>query len=129
MKSLLLIFFSILSICCAACDKADLDSRPAAQEELRQLHSAILALAEKTPCIDPAQWAFTALGSKACGGPASYIAYPKNDDIQHFLYLVEQFTEAQQTFNKKYGTISDCMFVIPPLAIRCENDRPILIGP
>lgn len=129
MKSLLLIFFSILAISYAACDKAELNTRPAAEEELRQLHTAIQALTNKTPCTDPAQWAFTALGSKACGGPASYIAYPKNSETQHFLNLVERFTEAQLAFNKKYGTISDCMLVMPPSGIRCENNRPAFINP
>ncbi len=129
MKSLLLFFSSILVLLCAACDKAELNTRPAAEEELRHLHEEILTLANSLPCTDPTQWAFTALGSKACGGPASYIAYPENSNSQSFLSLVEQYTEAQQAFNKKYGVISDCMFIMPPKGIRCENNRPVFTNP
>lgn len=129
MKSMLLFFSSILVTLCTACDKAELNTRPADEKELRQLHEEILSFANSSDCTDPGQWAFTALGSKACGGPTSYIAYPKNSNSQHFLSLVERYTEAQQAFNKKYGLISDCMFIMPPKGIRCENNRPVFINP
>lgn len=129
MKPILLFFSSIVLGLSTACDKTELHTRLAAEEELRQLHSEITALANSVPCTDPSQWAITPLGSKACGGPVSYIAYPEGSLSQNFLSLVEHYTEAQRAFNKKYGLISDCMYVMSPSGIRCENNRAVFITP
>ncbi len=78
-------------------------------------------------CSDPEDWTFAAIGSKPCGGPSSYIAYPKKDEDQ-ILLKIQQFTALQSAFNKKYRLMSDCMMVQPPAGIKCEEGKAVLIS-
>ena len=100
------------------------------QQEDQQALSALIkevdAIIAKEPCTDPAEWKFTAIGSKPCGGPSSYIAYPvKLED--EILPRIERFTAMQSAFNKKYNLMSDCAVVLPPSEIRCENGKAVLV--
>ena len=97
------------------------------QRLMKSLIQEIDSLIGAEPCTDIANWKFTAIGSKACGGPSSYIAYPVQleDEI---LPKVTQFTSMQSTFNTKYGMMSDCTIVLPPAEITCENGKAVLIA-
>lgn len=97
------------------------------QRQMKNLIQEIDSLIGAEPCTDVANWKFTAIGAKACGGPSSYIAYPVQleDEI---LPKVTQFTSMQSTFNTKYGMMSDCAIVLPPAEITCENGKAVLIG-
>ncbi len=78
-------------------------------------------------CTGPAQWSFTALGSKACGGPKTYIAYPHSIDTVAFLQLVKKYNEAEHAFNEKHNIISDCMAILPPAEVSCVDGKPVLV--
>ena len=97
------------------------------QLRMKGLIQEIDSLINEEPCTDVANWKFTAIGAKACGGPSSYIAYPVQleDEI---LPKVTQFTSMQSAFNTKYGLMSDCAIVLPPAEIICENGKAVLIG-
>ena len=97
------------------------------QRQMKSLIQEIDSLIGAEPCTDVANWKFTAIGAKACGGPSSYIAYPVQleDEI---LPKVTQFTSMQSTFNTKYGMMSDCAIVLPPAEITCQNGKAVLIG-
>ncbi len=97
------------------------------QEELSTLIKEIEATIAKETCSDPTDWKFTAIGSKPCGGPSSYIAYPIEIEDE-ILKKVSSFTSKQSSFNLKYGLMSDCAMVLPPAEIRCENGKAILIA-
>ncbi|KEY18744.1 hypothetical protein [Kaistella antarctica] len=97
------------------------------QLQMKKLIKEIDSIVATESCTDPADWKFTAIGSKACGGPSSYIAYPLKLEDQ-VLPKVTQFTSMQSAFNTKYGLVSDCALVMPPLEIKCENGKPVLIG-
>lgn len=97
------------------------------QLRMKSLIQEIDSLIGAEPCTDIANWKFTAIGARACGGPSSYIAYPVQleDEI---LPKVTQFTSMQSTFNTKYGMMSDCAIILPPAEIACENGKAVLIG-
>ena len=97
------------------------------QLRMKSLIKEIDSLINAEPCTDVSNWKFTVIGSKACGGPSSYLAYPHHleDEI---LPKVIQFTSMQSTFNTKYGLMSDCAIVLPPAEIICENGKAVLIG-
>lgn len=97
------------------------------REQLSAMIKQIDSLTQSEICADPADWAFTAIGSKPCGGPSSYIAYPKKLATE-ILPKVERFTTMQTAFNKKYQMISDCAIVMPPAGIKCEEGKAILMG-
>ncbi|MGA9211275.1 hypothetical protein [Kaistella sp.] len=97
------------------------------QVQMKNLIKEIDALINTETCSDPTDWKFTAIGSKSCGGPSSYIAYPIKLE-EEILPKVTQFTSMQTAFNTKYKIMSDCMVVLPPSEIKCENGKAVLIG-
>lgn len=101
-------------------------SQQTEREQLATLIKEIESLAQSVPCTDASEWKYTAIGAKPCGGPSSYIAYPIKLETE-ILQKVQVFTEKQSAFNTKYGLISDCMLVLPPSGIRCEDNKAILI--
>ena len=97
------------------------------QQQMKSLIKEIDALISTETCSNPAEWKFVAIGSKACGGPSSYIAYPLKLEAE-ICPKVPQFTSMQSAFNTKYKLMSDCAMVMPPVEIRCENGKAVLIG-
>lgn len=87
------------------------------------------SMVNSTLCTNPAEWTFTAIGSKACGGPTGYIAYSLKINVPEFLKKVENYTNAQNEYNKKWGIISTCEIMNPPSGVDCVNGKPTLIYP
>lgn len=143
MKHLLIIAISVLTLASCSSKKGVLDeetlpkdisekphdhlSQENDQLEMKNLIKEIDSIIANENCSDPAEWKFTAIGSKACGGPSSYIAYPIKLEAE-ILPKVTQFTSMQSAFNTKYGLMSDCAMVLPPVEIKCENGKAVLIG-
>lgn len=139
MKNLALILISLLILSCKSSSiaPADLprditlkpDNTISQSEDAHALKSKITQIEKliaATPCNDPESWEFSPIGAKACGGPSSYIAYPKNA-ADKILPLIEEFTTMQRAYNKTYNIMSDCMLVPPPSAIQCENGKAVLM--
>ena len=95
-------------------------------EEIEQLEQEILALSESVSCTNSSEWKFTAMGSKACGGPTRYIAFHQSLESK-FMDLVNQYTKLQAEYNQKNNVFSDCMFVSPPKSVTCEAGKAILV--
>jgi len=106
------------------------DDQELTQEEEVQNLSELLAeielLATSEACTGDSDVSFTAIGNKACGGPAGYIAYSLKIDTDSFLEQVEEYTEQQLAFNMKWGVISDCAVENPPSEVSCMNGVPRL---
>lgn len=94
---------------------------------LQNLWKEIQAEISKVPCTDAAGWRIAPIGSKPCGGPAAYIAYPKKDE-EKFSSMIARYTELSTAYNKKHELISDCAMVEPPSGVRCENGKAVLTG-
>lgn len=93
---------------------------------LELLEEEIIALSESVSCTNSNEWKFTAMGSKACGGPTRYIAYHQSVE-RKFLELVDQYTFRQQEYNRRNNVFSDCMLVASPRSVSCEGGKPILV--
>ncbi|MDP9957328.1 hypothetical protein J2X97_002997 [Epilithonimonas hungarica] len=93
--------------------------------EMENLKSEILAMAKSEKCTNPADWKTIGLGAKACGGPVSYIAYSNKIDEVKFLEKVNLYNQRAADYNKKYNLVSDCMLVMQPENIVCENEKPV----
>ena len=90
-------------------------------EELR-------ALVGDASCNDASQCRTVAWGSKACGGPQSYIAYSTlRTDTAKLEALAKRHAEAQARDNEASGRVSNCMLVTDPgaqcVAGRCEINK------
>lgn len=142
MKNVLFIAVAILSLnaCQSKKSLGDVDTLPKdialkpdnliLQQEEKQAMSALIteidAQITTVTCDDAAEWEFTAIGAKPCGGPSSYIAYPKKL-AGEILPKVAELTAKQMAFNKKYGMMSDCEFVPEPTGIECREGKAVLI--
>ncbi len=125
----LLLFAPVLVISLFSSCNNDDDSDNLTQEEelanLNALFVAIQDMASSVPCTDAADWAHTAYGDKACGGPVGYIAYPTSINTTLFLEKVAEHRSAQEAFNEKWEVASDCSLPGEPTAIRCEDGAPV----
>ncbi len=94
---------------------------------LQQLITAINEYAGASTCSSSDQWGITPIGIKACGGPAGYIAYNKNIDVNCFLEKVNHYTKQSNKYNRKHGIFSDCSLPTEPKAVKCENGKPVFV--
>ena len=94
--------------------------------QLQDIRSSIDSIVSGKICDDASAWRSTPLGSKPCGGPVEYIAYPKESESA-VLKLVTRYTTLNARYNRQNKLRSDCIMVTPPLEIRCENGKPVLV--
>jgi|TARA_B110000879_G_C11177837_1_gene516963 hypothetical protein len=125
MKKLNFIGIALLIGICFSCNNDDALTQEQQAQNLDQMFSEIEILATSENCDDSAEWTFTSYGSKACGGPLGFIAYPINIGTELFLKKIEEYTTAQQEFNQKWGIVSDCSVPSQPSEIICENGSPV----
>ena len=95
--------------------------------DLEQQLSEIIALAGSVPCEDSAQWSFTAYGSKACGGPQGYLAYPLTIDVDRFLALVERHRQTENQYNIDFDITSTCDLPAEPTGVDCVDQSAVLV--
>lgn len=96
------------------------------RRELNALKKEIEEEANKENCTNPKDWEYTAMGSKPCGGPHLYVAYPKKIKTS-ILPKIEMYTDKEREFNKKYNIQSDCMLLNEPIGIKCKAGKAELI--
>ena len=106
--------------------KKELSEQEVEYRSLMDLFNEIQELSSSVSCSDATNWLFTAYGAKACGGSQGYIAYSSEIDTNNFLNKIEIYTEAEKTFNVKWGIISDCSIGSVPVSVECENGIPTL---
>lgn len=105
---------------------ADESSQKYDEAQLDKLKASIESSVSKEKCTDAAEWAFSPLGTKACGGPVSYIAYPKKNEAA-ILPKIEDYAAKMSEFNKKYSINSDCMMAPEPIGVKCQSEKAVLI--
>ena len=125
MKKLNFIGIALLIGICFSCNDDDALTQEQQAQNLDQMFSEIEILATSESCDDSTEWTFTSYGSKACGGPLGFIAYPINIGTELFLKKIEEYTTAQQEFNQKWGIVSDCYVPSQPSEIICKNGSPV----
>jgi hypothetical protein len=116
----------LISLFVVSCELATTEPILVTSEELLSAQAEIIRIAESVPCTNASEWKFTPMGSKACGGPARYIAYHQSVE-RELLDLVERFTSLQKTYNEKNNVLSDCLLVGPPRTIQCEANKAVLV--
>jgi hypothetical protein len=106
--------------------KREVSEQEADHQNLIDLFNELSELANSEACNNSADWKFTAYGSKACGGPQGFISYSTKIDVSAFLKKIEEYTVAEDNFNKKWGVVSTCDLPAQPKSVVCENGYPTL---
>ena len=137
----------ILPLCLSACSDVatpngdQLDSAPAArvkgnqatklnpqtQEQpnranIQKAHQQLRALTADPQCDNSAQCKVTPVGSRACGGPSSYLVYSnKIADEQEVELLSKKITTLESQFNAENAMVSICQHLTAPETQCVEN--------
>jgi len=127
LQYLKIISTAILFGVCTSCadDHAEL-TQDQENQKLKEQFSRIMNLAMNGSCTDSNGWAFTAIGSRPCGGPGSYIIYSTSIDTTKFLKEVESYTRARQAFNEKWPVSGPCNVPQTPTGVACLDGVPVL---
>ena len=88
-------------------------------KKLEFMLDEIQAIASSVVCENSEAWKITAVGSKACGGPQSYLAYATTINETDFLAKVEAYRVAEENYNKRWGIFSTCDVPAMPSSITC----------
>lgn len=77
----------------------------------------ITSLIGKAECSSDQQCQVLPVGSRPCGGPASYLAWSNAKTSGNELQaLAERHRSEQQASNTRSGMVSDCRAIAPPAA-------------
>jgi hypothetical protein len=71
------------------------------------MHVEILSLSTSKQCENSADWAFTSIGSKACGGPTGFVAYSLKLNTTEFPTKLKN-TQIIRKNSIRNGVISTC---------------------
>ena len=93
----------------------------AEQNNLQAMRAEILALVGDAKADDVSQCRVVGLGSKPCGGPASYIAVSVKDGNESaIMALINKYNAAAKAENERSGLMSNCA-IVPKPAVVLEN--------
>lgn len=95
-------------------------------ETMQKIRTEIDDLILSVNCTNTDDWRISPFGSKACGGPASFLAYPISLE-EKILPKIVEFNRRSSEYNLKYGIISDCAVTPAPSGLRCENGTAVLV--
>lgn len=110
----------------SACATSTSPAQPPQEQPSVKPADELRALIGDASCSDHAQCRTIAWGSKACGGPQSYVAYSTlRTDASKLEALAKRHAEAQARDNEASGRLSNCMLVTDPGA-QCVASRCVL---
>jgi hypothetical protein len=121
MKTLMIKILFLGFVLFVACSKEESLTPTTDDQKLEQLGKEIQEFAKNKACSNGDDCKVMAMGSKACGGPTSYIIYAlSKTDEKQLADKVKQYTDFQKELNIKYNRTSDCLFLAPP-TVDCLN--------
>jgi len=118
---ILLILVTIFFIGCARRTTGPIVSNDTLEKRLADIHSLI----EEGTCNTGSQCQYIAYGKKACGGPSGYLIFSGNIDIDKLKKLVNEYTLAEDIYNKENQIKCDCSIPNPPQKMECQGGNCI----
>ena len=85
-------------------------------------------MADESTCSEQFTCDFVGFGSKPCGGFWEYLVYSRmkkhtNSNDDEFLAKIKTYNKLEKEYNIKHGIASDCMIVMPPTNVICDNGK------
>lgn len=127
MGKLLSIFAVVFLFTAFKCDDNAGLTQEQEQQVLTNLRQAIENLASNSVCNENTECKYIGFGSKPCGGYRSYLIYSTSINVSELEDMVAAYNKKEADFNTKHGIVSDCMAVLPPSTLRCENNTCIAV--
>ncbi|MBD1582735.1 hypothetical protein [Pseudoalteromonas sp. S16_S37] len=91
-------------------------------QDIEQLHSQLKTLTQDLSCDSTMQCQVEAVGSRACGGPSSYLVYSsKSANPDTIKQLASKITHYESTYNAKNQMMSICQHLTKPSTQCVEN--------
>ncbi|MBB1411352.1 hypothetical protein [Pseudoalteromonas sp. SG44-17] len=95
---------------------------PATRDNIKKVHQQLQTQIADLNCDNSSQCKVLPVGSRACGGPSSYIVYSnKTANEQAVEKLTQQITSLESQFNAQNKMISICQHLTAPAAQCIEN--------
>jgi len=92
------------------------------QDEIRLVAQQIDETIGTATCTNSNQCGALAVGHKACGGPASFLAYStENTDTTKLFDLASKHQALSKSYNQAIGAMSDCAMVMQPVMACIDN--------
>ncbi len=116
-----LIFFSlaVLILGCDVLSGQETVNQSYLEAQLKEINDFV----QSGNCDNQAQCNYLPIGHKACGGPAGYVVFSDNIDVEALNKMIEKYTDDQRIYNKENNIISDCSMVNPPEKIGCIDGK------
>ena len=112
----------LLTIVFGCTNNAELDKEEDLAE-LAALQEEIELLVDSGVCSENADCNYIAFGSKACGGPKTYLVFSTSINVELLQQKVATYNALDDAFNLKYGVASDCYYVTPPPEVSCKDGK------
>ncbi|HCE53533.1 MAG TPA: hypothetical protein DER05_00420 [Lutibacter sp.] len=112
----------LLTIVFGCTNNAELDKEEDLAE-LAALQEEIELLVDSGVCSENADCNYIAFGSKACGGPKTYLVFSTSINVELLQQKVATYNALDDAFNLKYGVASDCYYVTPPPEVACKDGK------
>ena len=114
----------LLFILTVGCEKKDdVTSIQQDQLELNRKYSSIMRYINLEDVGENISCQSLPIGSKACGGPQGYVAFPESINQEELEEMIEEYTEFERDYNEKWGITSDCSHVSPPIEVIVQNGK------
>ena len=91
--------------------------------ELTALQEEIELLIDSGVCSENSDCEYIAFGSKACGGPKTYLVFSTSINVVLLQQKVATYNVHENAYNQKWGIISDCAYLLPPTSVACINGK------
>jgi len=101
------------------------------QEEIASVTKALTAAVQlDNQCTTSVDCATAAVGSRACGGPKSYVVYSrKSSNAENIRSLAQMTTTLEQQYNIENSVMSICSMVMAPRAVCDQANRCVAASP
>lgn len=87
------------------------------QLDIQKLHDQLKTLTQDLSCDNSTQCQVEAVGSRACGGPSSYLVYSsKSAATETVKQVTTKITQYESTYNAKNNMVSICQHLTRPAA-------------
>ncbi|OHU84630.1 MULTISPECIES: hypothetical protein [Pseudoalteromonas] len=103
-------------------EKTVLNVTDVEKKDIDELHEQLKSLTQDLSCDNTSQCHIKAVGSRACGGPSSYLIYSsKSSSTTEVTELAKKITAYESSFNFKNNMMSICEHLTRPSTQCVEN--------